>query len=138
MFDLMPFEHRNNSLSRYFDRFDKEFFGDFMTSFKTDVVDKGDHFVLEAELPGFKKEDIHVDVEDNCLTIHAEHSEEKEEKDEKNYVCRERSYGSYSRRFDVSNVKVNEIGAEYKNGILEVTLPKREENHPDAKKIDIR
>lgn len=139
MFDLMPFERRNNLLSRYFDNFDKEFFGDFMKEFKTDVLDKGDKFVLEAELPGFKKEDIHIDVEDNRLTIRAEHSESKEEKgDGRNYIRRERSYGSYSRSFDISNVRAGEISAEYNNGVLEVSLPKREETKPAVRKIDIQ
>jgi len=139
MFDLTPFERRNSAISRYFDNFDKEFFGDFMKEFKTDVLDKGDKFVLEAELPGFRKEDIHIDVEDNRLTISAEHSEDKEENSpERNYIRRERSYGSYARSFDISNVRADAIQAEYKNGVLEVSLPKKEETKPAVRKIDIR
>lgn len=137
MFDLMPFERRNRELAKVFNDFDKEFFGDFMTAFKTDVLDKGDRFVLEAELPGFKKEDISIDVDNNCLTIRAEHKDETERK-EKNYIRRERSYGSYSRSFDISSVKADQITAEYKDGVLEVDLPKLEETRPQTRRIELK
>ena len=137
MFDLMPFERRNRELAKVFNDFDKEFFGDFMTGFKTDVLDKGDRFVLEAELPGFKKEDISIDVEDSRLTIRAEHKDESEQK-ERNYIRRERSYGSYSRSFDISNVKADQITAEYKDGVLAVDLPKLEESKPVARRIELK
>ena len=87
MFDLMPFERRNRDLVKYLDNFDKEFFGNMLEAFKTDIEDKGDRFVLEAELPGFAKEDIKIDIEDSRLTIHAEHNKENETK-EKNYIRR--------------------------------------------------
>ena len=137
MFDLMPFEHRNRALSRYFDEFDKEFFGNMLESFKTDIQDKGDRFVLEAELPGFEKEDIHIDIDGNRLTVSAEHRSESEEK-EKNYIRRERSYGSFERSFDISSVKADGITAEYKNGVLELIMPKRQETVPPARKIEIK
>ena len=136
MFDLMPWTRNERALSRYFDNFDKEFFGMF-DSCKTDIEDKGDHFLLEAELPGFQKDEIHLDVEDNRLTISAEHRDEQEKK-EKNYVRRERSYGTYQRSFDISAIRADEISAEYKNGILEVTLPKAEAVKPASRKIEIQ
>ena len=85
MFDLMPFGYERSLLDS-FDNFEKEFFKGMnrsLASFRTDIQDKGDHYVLEAELPGFAKEDIHIDLDDNYLTIRAEHKEEKENKDEK-------------------------------------------------------
>lgn len=141
MFDLMPFERRERSLNRFFDDFEnsfaKEFFGDSLTAFKTDVIDKGDHFELDAELPGFAKEDIHLDVENNRLTVQASHTEDKEEK-EKKYVRRERSYGSYVRSFDISNIKADEITACYENGVLKIHLPKQAEVTPPSRRIEIR
>ena len=137
MFDLMPFERRNRELVKYLDNFDKEFFGNMLETFKTDIEDKGDRFVLEAELPGFAKEDIQIDIEDNRLTIHAEHKNESESKD-KNYIRRERSYGSFERSFDISSIQAEGITAEYKNGVLEVVMPKLGEVKQEVKRIDIK
>lgn len=85
MFDLMPFERRTRNLSNFFDAFDKTFFSDFPASFseiRTDILDKGDKFVLQAELPGFDKEDIRIDLNGDTLSISAEHKAESEEKKE--------------------------------------------------------
>lgn len=126
MFEMMPFGRQEHNLFNYLDHMEKSFFGglnDTVSQFRTDVLDKGDKYVLEAELPGFKKEDIHIDLNGDTLTIRAEHTEEKEEK-EKEYVRRERKYGSYSRSFDVSGIQADKIGASYKDGILELELPK--------------
>ena len=74
MFDLMPFNRREDNLFHYLDNLEKNFWGDLATnvsSFRTDVLDNGDKFVLEAELPGFQKEDIDIHVEGNTLTISA-------------------------------------------------------------------
>ena len=130
MFDMMPFERRN-SMARFdpfreLENFEKSFFGDFGGGFRTDIKDKGDHFELEADLPGVKKEDIAVDIDGDCLTISAQRDSQREEKnDQEQYVRRERSYGSYSRSFDISNVKSEGISGSYENGVLKLVLPKR-------------
>ena len=86
MFDLTPFDKRTNNLWNYMDNLDKNFFGSWdmkeLSHMKTDIIDKGDRYLIQAELPGFKKEEIHIDIKDNYLTVHAEHKEEKEEKKE--------------------------------------------------------
>lgn len=140
MFDLMPFEHRYNNLMRNFERDMFKDFGAMMSGMNTDIADKGDHYLLEAELPGFDKGDIKIDIDGDRLTISAEHDESHEENNKKNkYIRRERSYGSYMRSFDISNVKSEEIDAEYKNGILSVKLPKKEETSaPKTRRIDIK
>ncbi|MFA5658634.1 MAG: Hsp20/alpha crystallin family protein [Oscillospiraceae bacterium] len=144
MFSLTPFNYRsNNNIFKAFDEMEKSFLKNFwdtdFSGFKTDIIDSGDSFRLDAELPGFSKEDISIDISDKLLTISAQHKEEKEEKDQKgNYIKKERSYGSYSRSFDISNIKTDEISAEYKNGILELTLPKLEDVQPEQKKIEIK
>ncbi len=128
-----------------FDSIFDDFFDNFELSnnkmMKTDIEDKGNSFVLEAELPGFKKEEISLEVDNGYLTIKAEHKEEKEEKDKKNkrnYIRHERSETSYVRRFNVSNVDTAHITAEYKNGVLEVNMPKLEATANDTKRIEVK
>lgn len=144
MFGLTPYERRNNDLM-FFSPFkeledmEKRFFGDRMpANFKTDIRDTGKEFVLEAELPGFDKSDIGIDVKDGYLTITATHSEENDEKDKKgNYLRRERSYGSMTRSFDVSEIEENAITASFNNGVLELILPKKEDKAEVSRKIEI-
>ena len=140
MFDLIPFEHRNQRLFNPFADFDR-FFDDLAkeSPCKTDILDKGDHYLVQAEMPGFNKEDIHIDVNGDCLTVTAEHKEEKEEKDGKKgtFIRRERRYGSLSRSFDISGIEADKISASYQNGVLELTLPKRGEVTPPSRRIDI-
>ena len=144
MFGLTPYERRNNDLM-FFSPFkeledmEKRFFGDRIpVNFKTDIRDTGKEFVLEAELPGFDKSDIGIDVKDGYLTITASHSEENDEKDKKgNYLRRERSYGSMTRSFDVSEIEENAITASFNNGVLELILPKKEDKAEVSRKIEI-
>ena len=143
MFDMMPFERRN-SMARFdpfreLENFEKSFFGDFGGGFRTDIKDKGDHFELEADLPGVKKEDIAVDIDGDCLTISAQRDSQREEKnDQEQYVRRERSYGSYSLSFDISNVKSEEISGSYENGVLKLVLPKRSPTGSTSRRLDIQ
>jgi len=97
--------------------------------FRTDIRDEGDHFLLEADLPGFNKEDIHVDLDEGSLTITAERRSDFEQKDKKgSYVRCERAYGSYARSFDTSA---------YKDGVLRLTMPKLQKPEPAAKRLMI-
>ena len=140
MFDLMPFNRKENNLFDYFDNFEKNFFGDMtqgISAFRTDVIDDGDNYIVKAELPGFDKNDINIGIEGNNLTISAQRNEENEDKKD-NYIYKERRYGSFARSFDVSNIKSDEITAEYKNGILSLNLPKREEAVPQSHRIEIK
>ncbi len=138
MFDLIPFRKTRDSMMSLFDRVEKNFmqnFGIELPDFKTDIVDKGDKFVLEAELPGFDKGDIDIHVDDDRLTITAEHSESKEESKD-DYIRKERKYGSFARSFDVSNIETEKIKADYKNGVLTLVLPKKDDKS-DGRRIDI-
>ncbi len=139
MFDLLPFERRRNDMMNFFGDWGKDFFGemgDQISAFRTDIMDKGDHYLLEAELPGFDKKDIDIDINGDTLTISAKHEASKEDKKD-NYIRRERSYGSFVRSFDVSTIDAANIKAAYNNGILELTLPKLAEQKPESRKIDI-
>lgn len=142
MFDLIPFDRKQHDLFDYFDRFEKNFFDGFgkeISAFRTDIVEKDDKYVLQAELPGFQKEDIKISIDGNNLTIRAEHSEEKEDQDEKkNFVRKERRYGSFARSFDITGIKSDGISAQYQNGILELDLPKEEPKKLESRSVEIR
>lgn len=144
MFELTPFVKRNHVTTydpfRLFDEMERSFFkGSELGDFRADIRDTGDAYELEADLPGVKKEDIKVDLDNNYLTISAERHAEKDEKDKKgNYVRRERSYGSYSRSFDVTGVQTEQITAEYTDGVLKLHLPKKQETLPTTRRLEIR
>ena len=105
---------------------------------KTDVHEHDDHYEIVIDLPGFKKEDIHVDVDGDTMTIRAERHSEHEDQDKKgNYVRCERSYGSYQRAFDISGVEVANISAQYNDGVLKLNMPKKSAV-VNAKQIEIQ
>ena len=137
---LTPFERKGYDLFNAFHEFENDFFkGNQITSCKTDIRDEGDRFVLESELPGFEKEDIKLDLNGDCLTVSAQHSKSTDEKDKKgSYVRRERSYCSYQRSFNVSECELGQIDAEYKNGVLTVSLPKKEKTQPSVRRLEIK
>ena len=147
MFEIVPFDRHIRHLAamdpfREFDELERSFFGNtrsMVSALRTDVVDTGDAFKLEAELPGFDKEDIQIDIENDCLTVSAEHkSEKKEENEKKNFVKRERFYGSFTRSFDVSGINVDGIEAAYTDGILTLTMPKKVETAPAKRSLEIK
>ena len=143
MYSLLPFgRYTNNSLNSLFDDFERSFFPvdrSQMPAFRTDIKDEGDHFLLEADLPGFRKEDIDLHLQDGLLTITAKHDETSENKDENGkYICRERRVGSFTRSFNVSGIQEDAISASYENGVLKLTLPKQGEPEPQSRKIAIQ
>lgn len=151
MFELRPYRKNSNQITynpfREMEEMERQFFGapfeSFFRSgdiaeFKTDISDEGDSFVLEADLPGFDKKDIHLDLSDSTLTISAERHSEHEQEDKKDkYIRVERSYGKYSRQFDVSAIDTEHIKAKYDNGVLRLTLPKKQSVVPEAKHLEI-
>lgn len=146
MFELRPY--RKSSVS-YYNPFremadlERSFWGDpdsrnALAEFKTDITDEGDHFLLEADMPGFEKNDIHLDVSGDTLTIKAERLTKNKTEDKKDrYVCSERSYGSYSRSFDITGIDAAGIKAKYNNGVLSLTLPKKVEKQPESQRVEI-
>ena len=134
MFGLVPFKFNNGENSRGLtinDMFN-DFFNDDMLSkfnssgsFKTDIKETPEEYIVHAELPGVKKEDIKSDYNNNYLTISATRNNESEEKKD-HYIRRERSYGSVSRGFYISNVNKDSIKAKFDNGVLNIELPKKE------------
>ncbi len=136
MFELTPYSTRR-SVYDPFNLF-SEFFGtnNAPMELRTDITDKGDSFVLEADLPGFKKDDIRIDLENDRLTIKAERRSEHED-NKSGCIRRERRFGSFERSFDVSGIDTSGIKANYTDGVLTLTLPKRPELVPDNRSIVI-
>lgn len=146
MFELIPFNRTIRGMSNYdpfrdFDELERRFFDDtkMVSAFRTDLSDTGDAFKLESELPGFNKDDIKIDIENDVLTISAERKSENEDKDKKSsYIKRERFYGSYSRSFDVSSIDTDNIEASYTDGILTLVMPKKKEEIPVSRRLEIK
>ena len=111
MFELTPFT--NGRMMDIYNPFremaelERKFFsGNATGSFVTDIRDTGSAYVLEADLPGMKKEDIHIDIDGDRLSISAQRNSSREEKDsEGNYIRCERFSGSFSRSFDISGIR---------------------------------
>ncbi len=144
MFALTPFGRRFGVDSynpfREFENMEKSFFGSgALAEFKTDIREKDGKYILEADLPGFRKEDIRISLDGDYMTITAERKAENEEKDEKgNYIRSERSFGSFSRTFDLSGVDSEKIDASYQDGVLSVIMPKKEKEEKKDRYIEIR
>ena len=142
MFGMLPFDRSDNNLFDTFDAFTRDFFRKSnaeLPAFRTDIRDTGDAYLLEAELPGFKKEDISLDLKEGILTITATHNESSEEKDDKGaYIRRERRFGSFQRSFDVTGIETSGITAAYESGVLSVTLPKARPAEPETHRIAIQ
>ncbi len=142
MTSLIPYRYRSIG-SRpdngfWGDEFFRNFFGtDSMNTFRVDVVDNGDSYLMEAELPGMTREQVHVDVDDGVLTITCDVNEDRKD-DKREYVISERRSGRMQRAFTLNQIRESEISAEYKDGVLRLTLPKAGEAASASRRIDIR
>lgn len=150
-----PFESLRNEIDRLFDDFGQGFWRPFGRSlfageplFKrelplgvipvVDVVENEKAFELTAELPGIDEKEVEVKVANDILTIKGEKQEEKEEK-KKDYYLHERNFGSFERSFGIpEGVDTDKIEANFKKGVLTVTLPKKPEAQNPAKKIEVK
>lgn len=131
---------------RDFDLFDNFFTDDeFFTRkqnnlMKTDVKEKKDKYEIKIDMPGYKKENIKLSLNNGYLEISAKTEKEENEKEEK-YVRRERFYGKCSRSFYVGDeIKEEDIEAEFKNGILKIDIPKKDKKieNEQTKQIEIK
>ncbi len=141
MFGMIPFDRSEQNLFHYLDRMERNLWDGSITDtmqFRCDVQDRGDSYLLQAELPGFEPKDIQIDLNGSNLVISARRDEDTEKKDENGgYLFRERKFGSFSRSFDVSSIDTDRISAAYKNGVLELALPKKSAQQPDTRRIQI-
>lgn len=151
-----PFESLRREVDRLFEDFDQSFWRSpfrrsvfdieplFRRELKpaaapaVDIVEKDNAYEVTAELPGMDEKNIEVKVENGGLRIKGEKQEEKEEK-KKGYHLQERHYGSFERYFAVpEGIDADKIEANFKKGVLTVTLPKRPEAQKPTKKIDVK
>ena len=106
---------------------------------KTDVRELDNTYELDVDLPGFKKDEISVDLKNGYLTIGASKGLDRDQKDENGkYIRRERSYGSFTRSFDISAVNAAAISAKYENGVLTLDLPKKSPEQEGARRLQIQ
>ena len=138
MFELVPFNRRRNQIQSRnrdifdFDRLINSFFNDsvFPSYFsqsgqmKVDIRDEGDSFVLETDLPGIKKENINIEIDEDRLTI-AVNQEEQDEETRDNYLCRERRSCVMRRSFNIDRVDADNVSATLRMACT-LTLPKLE------------
>jgi HSP20 family molecular chaperone IbpA len=122
---------RNNNYNVWDDFFNDPFFSNPLSSemstfMHTDILEEDNQYALHIELPGFQKEDINAELKDGYLTISAQRNDKKDEKDKKgNYLRRERFTGSCRRSFYVGDqVRQEDIHANFKDGVLRLTVPK--------------
>lgn len=120
-------------------KFDLDSMFDFFTpsdGMKCDIYENKNNYVIEADMPGLNKKDVTVDYKDGYITISASKSAEDNE-EEKDYIRQERFYGSMERKFYVGDIDESEISAEFKDGVLKVSLPK-DTTDKSSKTIEIK
>lgn len=138
MAGLVPFNHRSNKMinsgfNNFYNMLD-DFFGDnwmdsrslLRDNFKVDVKEEENQYIIEAELPGIKKEEIFLDVDQENLCISVNREEEKKE-ESKNYIHRERRTSSMARRIRLVDSDLDNIKAKLNDGMLVISVPKKEE-----------
>ena len=134
---MLPSIFGGNLFDEFFDdSFDRTFFGGRNPLYgkreknlmKTDVREVENHYEVDIDLPGFKKDEVNVELQDGYLTVSASKGLDKDKKDkEGRYIRQERYSGTCSRTFYVGDLKKEDISAKYEDGILRLTLPKAEE-----------
>ena len=134
---MLPSIFGGNLFDEFFDdSFDRTFFGGRNPLYgkreknlmKTDVREVENHYEVDIDFPGFKKDEVNVELQDGYLTVSASKGLDKDQKDkEGRYIRQERYSGTCSRTFYVGDLKKEDISAKYEDGILRLTLPKAEE-----------
>jgi HSP20 family protein len=121
-------------MNNFFDNELSDFFGKRVCDPAANIIELPESFQLDIAAPGMKKEDFKINLENSILTISAEMEDEKNEEG-KNYTRKEFYYGSFSRSFTLpKTIDLDKIQADYNNGILKISLPKREEARVEVKK----
>lgn len=136
---LRELETLHDRIQRYFDDF-SNFGFNVSDSFspKIDVSEDKNNIIVSAEIPGVKKDNIKITLQDNILTIEGEKKKESEEKD-KNFYRNERSYGAFKRSFTLpSTVDSEKVQAKFEDGMLNITLKKLEQKVKSEKVIELK
>jgi HSP20 family protein len=140
--NLIP---RNNwfdiekSLDRFFEPSSLQTMSNGILSPRVDIKDKNDHFEITAEMPGIKKDDIQIGLDNGVLSIEASTSEEKTEEKEGKVIRKERFSGKMMRSFSLGkDINEKDISANFENGVLTLQVPKKDPKQISSRKIDIR
>lgn len=145
MNEIKPIKKNNLNSEKDFSKsvFDSFFNDDFFINinnlqdnFNVTLKEKENMYLIEANLPGVKKDDINIDFYDDYLTISAKQNYSIEDNSE-NYIKKEVHYGEFRRSFYINNIKEDEINASFKDGLLKITLPKSNDKPSRNKKINI-
>lgn len=148
MFEIVPFNKNNNNLlsknGDYFNQlFGNLFNDDFLApsnsidnAFKVDLKENDNEYIIEADLPGVKKEAVNIEYNNNYITISTKVDDSVEEKKD-TYVRRERHFGEFNRSLYIDNIVSDKIDASFSNGVLNIKLPKLTKDVDKKKKIDI-
>ena len=145
MFTMVPYRRYLNRPTRPVDTFLSDpFFRSFLNfgennlanSFRVDIQEREDAFVIEAELPGLTEDMINLEVDEDMLTISADFTRENKQEEGGRLYCERRS-GHMERSFNLSNIASEQITASYKNGILYVNLPKEQPEEKKVRKIPV-
>ena len=139
MFGLTPYT-RNFYVASYdpfkeMEEFERRFFGQRTPALKTDIRETENAYILEADLPGFAREDVRAEIKNGYLTIRAERSTENKNEGE-SYLRRERTSGVFTRTFDLEGIDSEAITATFKDGVLTMELPKAKEK--EARVLEIK
>lgn len=138
MFEIIPWEKNSMPAKRndIFDQALSNFFNCSKNNFSVDLKESDKEYIIEADLPGFEKDNINISYEKGYLTISAKRTTLKEDSEE-NFVKKERTFGEFSRSFYMNNVDEDKINAKFENGVLKINLPKIVDNNTNKKKIKI-
>ncbi len=137
---IREFDNINDSIQKYFDDFTsmKSSFNTDTFTPKFDISEKGNQFIIETEVPGVKKENLKITLQDNILTIQGEKKNVSNESERK-YFLTERTYGSFKKSFTLpEEVDSDKVNAKFNDGVLSVTLDKVEEVSPVEKVIEVK
>ena len=133
---LRELENWNEKIHRFFNDFQVT---DFNYYPHIDISDDENNIYVEAEIPGVKKEDIKITLQDNILTISGEKKNTKEEKDKKNFFRSERVYGSFTRGFTLpEDINPDTVEAKFENGILNISIQKAQPKKTAEKFIQVK
>ena len=138
---MLPSIFGENLFDDFFDDFDKEFFGHRSPLYgkraknlmKTDVKEAKDCYKVSIDLPGFKKDEVHVELRDGYLTVSASKGLDKDEEDQEGrYIRQERYAGACSRSFYVGDVHPEDVQCKYEFGVLHLRIPKADAALPET------
>ncbi len=136
MFDIMPWTY--SGIAHPFTDIDKmvQYMaggGPHTRTIHTDIRDNGSSYILEAELPGFRKDEISVDLRGDQMTVEARHPKDRKER----YLRKERYGGTYSRSFNISEIRAEDIRVSYESGVLKMELPQKDAPGPSPRRQGI-